>query len=536
MDVSNYQFGALPLDMIDYVKKKSASARAYFRYFLNRTLMMFKYKNLPETVDEKMLERYLQLNGLACFTQAEDGNYYVFNGSVGGPQDVYYRPTIFIVSNPHLSQLNAETPLPGGKRNPASKNEPSTTASGNTFTKECVVFGDQPHTGVLLRNDTEWFGLTPLISRYAVLMCENTLTIRTATIMLRIIALLTAGSDKAKKSAEAYLKKLEAGELGIIGDSLFQESINLQSPPSNNGSYLTQFIELQQYLKGSFFNELGLRANYNMKREAIGTGESTMDADAILPLCDNMLQCRREDVEKINELYGLNISVDFSSAWLESRLSNSLMLISQLNESGALALSGSDLGPQGSNSSIPEEVEVDKNGGNQNVERQGEDRGAGEAGEEDVEVAGRAGNYSERSGSETAEAGEPGERSIDRSGESGESNSGETSGENGSGETSGENSSGENSSGENSSGESSSGETPEDQEEAGVGESGVDESAVDESAVDESAVDESAVDESAVDDVVDELKSDELTLTEGVVEVLNSKVSQLIAEAREGDI
>ena len=513
MDVSNYQFGALPLDMIDYVKKKSASSRAYFRYFLNRTLMMFKYKNLPETVDEKMLERYLQLNGLACFTQADDGNYYVFNGSVGGPQDVYYRPTIFIVSNPHLSQLNAETPLPGGKRNPATKNEPSTTASGNTFTKECVVFGDQPHTGVLLRNDTEWFGLTPLISRYAVLMCENTLTIRTATIMLRIIALLTAGSDKAKKSADAYLKKLEAGELGIIGDSAFQASINLQSPPSNNGSYLTQFIELQQYLKGSFFNELGLRANYNMKREAIGTGESTMDADAILPLCDNMLQCRKEDVQKINELYGLNITVDFSSAWLESRLANSLTLISQLNESGALALSGDNLVPQGPTSYIPEEVEVDENeGDDENVERQGEDRGAGEAGEEDHEVAGGAGNSSERSGSEATEAGKSGEGRVDGIGES-SGTSKESEGEDsGTGEDRGGR------------GDSSSGETSEDQEEAG------------EDRVVDEEVDEEVKVESAVEDVVDELESDELTLTEGVVEILNNKVSQLIAEAREGDI
>lgn len=474
MDVSNYQFGALPLDMIDYVKKKTASSRAYFRYFLNRTLMMFKYKNLPETVDEKMLERYLQLNGLACFTQADDGKYYVFNGSVGGPQDVYYRPTLFIVSNPHLSQLNAETPLPGGKRNPATKNEPSSTASGNTFTKECVVFGDQPHTGVLLRNDTEWFGLTPLISRYAVLMCENTLTVRTATIMLRIIALLTAGSDKAKKSAEGYLKKLESGDLGIIGDSMFQESINLQSPPSNNGSYLTQFIELQQYLKGSFFNELGLRANYNMKREAIGTGESTMDADAILPLCDNMLQCRREDVQKINELYGLDISVDFSSAWLESRLANSLAVISQLNESGALALSGSDSGPQGSSSSIPEEVGVVedaeeeivvKKGGEVDVEGQRETGDSGERDSEDEEAAGGTGDSSERSGSETEVAGESESRGDDSS------------------------------------------KTSEDEKIRELS-----------------------------NDVVEELESDKLTLTEGVVEVLNNKVSQLIAEAREGDI
>ena len=82
---------------------------------------------------------------------------------------------------------------------------------------------------------------------------------------------------------------MENGILGVIGESPFFDGVKLQSPPSNNGSYLTQFIEYQQYLKGSLYNELGLSANYNMKREAIGKGESTLDEDALLPLCDNML-------------------------------------------------------------------------------------------------------------------------------------------------------------------------------------------------------------------------------------------------------
>jgi hypothetical protein len=116
------------------------------------------------------------------------------------------------------------------------------------------------------------------------------------------------------------LKSIEKGELGVIGESAFHEGVEMQSPPSNNGSYLTQFIEYQQYLKGSFYNEIGLSANYNMKREAIGKGESTLDEDALLPLCDNMLTCRREDLAKVNEMYGTDISVEFSSSWLENRI------------------------------------------------------------------------------------------------------------------------------------------------------------------------------------------------------------------------
>lgn len=323
-DISNYQFGSVPNNLLDFVKSKQKSSKYYFQYLFARTQKMFEYHGLPDSIDSDVLERYLQLNGATCITKYKD-KLYCFAGSVGGMQDVYYKPSLFVVSNPHLD---------------------------DGFSKNIIITRHRDHLvdlptnaqdGVLMRNDTEWVGLTPLIARYAVLMAENTLTVRSADVMLRIIAMISAPNDKVLKSAMDYLKRLENGEFGVIGDSQFSDGIKMQSPPSNNGSYLTQFIELQQYLKGSFFGELGLRANYNMKREAIGTGESTLDEDSILPLCDNMLMCRRQDIEQVNSLYGLDISVNFSSAWLRSHIENDNALISQVLQSGVAELGNSEL-------------------------------------------------------------------------------------------------------------------------------------------------------------------------------------------------
>ena len=119
-------------------------------------------------------------------------------------------------------------------------------------------------------------------------------------------------------AAEKYLKDLEDGKLGVIGENRFFDGVKMQSPPSNNGSYLTQFIELQQYYKGSFFNEVGLSASFNMKREAIGEGEATLNEDTLAPLIDTMLQCRQEDVSRLNEMFDLNITVEFDSAWAQN--------------------------------------------------------------------------------------------------------------------------------------------------------------------------------------------------------------------------
>lgn len=277
---------------IQFVKDKNASAKSYMRYMLIRLQKMFKYENLPETIPKEMLETYLITNG-TCFITEVNGNLYAFTGGLGGEPDPYYRPTLYTVANPALN---------------ISKN---------------YKIGEE---GVLCTNDDMCYGLVPLMSRYASLLAENILTIRSADVMLRVLALLTAPDDKTRIAGETYLKKLEQGEFGVIAENRFFDGIKMQSPPSNNGSYLTQFIELHQYLTGSFFNEIGLNANYNMKREAINESESSLNEDSLLPLSENMLHCRKKFVEQVNKMYGTEISVDFDSAWKQNMIEADLSL------------------------------------------------------------------------------------------------------------------------------------------------------------------------------------------------------------------
>jgi hypothetical protein len=244
-------------------------------------MQMFEYKNLPETIPAEMLELQLLLNGVSFITKV-NGELYALEGSPGGEPDPYYRPTKFVWANPGLK------------------------ASGES---------DLWNDGVLMRNDKLWFGLSPLINKYAAILAENEITMRVADIMLRIVAMITTPDDNTKVAADQYLKKILNGRLGAAAENRFFDGIKMQSPPSNNGSYLTQFIELHQYMKASFYNEVGMQANYNMKRENIGSGETAMNQNATLPLCDQMLATRREDLSRLNEMYGLDVSVDFTSAW-----------------------------------------------------------------------------------------------------------------------------------------------------------------------------------------------------------------------------
>lgn len=302
MEQDGYRFLEVSTaNALDFVIDKDRSCREFATYFLMRVMKMFKYKGLPNEIPVDCLSKMLFTNGYGWFTKWKtnelgDEKFYFFRGNMGDVIDAYYRPTRIIISNPG-AKCYEQFELGEQK--------------GGTY------YGEK---GVIIRNDTLYHGLMPLILRYAYLLAENILTMRTADVFLRITALISGQDDETVSSANTFISNIEKGKLMTVSEGSFFDGVKMQNPPSSNGSYLTQFIEYQQYFLGSFFNEIGLNANFNMKRESIAKSESSLNEDSMLPLCQNMLMCRREDFSVVNELFGLNVEVDFDSAWLQNAL------------------------------------------------------------------------------------------------------------------------------------------------------------------------------------------------------------------------
>ena len=287
----------------DYSKNKQKLFEYYCKYMFTRTQSMFVYDGLPDTIPSKWLEKYLQRNG-SCGIIKHNGDLYAVIGSAGGEYDAYYQPTIYTVANPWL-------------------NVSKTFEIG----KDCVY----------ARNDYEGIGLTPLISRYCGLMTENALTVRLADIGMRMISLLSAPDDNTAASARKYLSDLENGSMGVIGENAFFDGLKVHSKSTGGSDYMIQFIELQQYLKGSLYNEIGINANFNMKREALSGKEVALNDDALMPLIDDMLKARREMCDEINEMFGTNISVDYGSTWHSNVVEKELVAESDLGSSSGEA-------------------------------------------------------------------------------------------------------------------------------------------------------------------------------------------------------
>ena len=264
-----------------YVKNKDTAVMAFIENTLAKTQAMFVYEGLPDTVPAEELERLLQTEGNAFFAEV-NGDLYALQGAAGGEPDPYNRPTIYTVANPAL-KLN----------------------------KSYKIGVD----GVFIKNDTNGNSLLPIIGKFAVLYTDGIISLNTASILTRITMLISASDDKTKQSADEFLKKILDGDFSVIGENAFFKGVNMQTAATSNTQYITQLVELVQYYKANMLNELGLNANYNMKRERLNTGEVAMNVDVLLPYVDNMLHERQKALKQVNEMFGTEITVRLGSSW-----------------------------------------------------------------------------------------------------------------------------------------------------------------------------------------------------------------------------
>lgn len=265
----------------DY-KSKTRNINQLNKYMLAKTLSMFEYQGLPDTIPQRELERLLQTHGYAFITKV-NGELYALSGSLAGTEkDPYGQPTTITIANVALN-----------------------------FNKTLDLKKD----GVLMRNDDVSIGVMPLYEKCNTLLAENDVNMVMWGFNSRIQKLITAPDDKSKESADLYMKKIIDGDLSVVGDNAMFDGVKMQAPAASSGAGIQQMIEYQQYIKSTLYNEVGLSSNFNMKKERLISSEIDQAEDSLFPFVYNMMENRLSGVKEINAMFGLNIDVDFGSVW-----------------------------------------------------------------------------------------------------------------------------------------------------------------------------------------------------------------------------
>ena len=247
---------------------------------LNKSLTMFEWSNLPETIPQVELEKMLQINGYAVIAEYQ-GKLYAFQAGFSG-QDPYNQPTKALVNNPAL------------------KNNTTYTIGEN-----CIV----------IKNDDMKQGLNGIYEYYGQRLIENQITMLMTDYNLRMPFTISSSDDQTTQSAKMYLKKIIDGSLGVIGEQKLFKALSVTPTNSKQTATFSDLYGYQQFIIAQLNNTIGLATNNNMKRERLTTNEIEVNKNASYPLVDNMLKNRQQAVEAINEMFDVDISVDYSSIW-----------------------------------------------------------------------------------------------------------------------------------------------------------------------------------------------------------------------------
>lgn len=293
MDNLTYDFyNGVPLVPADYkqVKNKKARASIIMRNFLTKIIRMFEYEGGFSYIPAWRREQYTMINGQS-FTARHNGRAWLLAGNPGGELNELFLP------KKYWAKTNRDI---------------------GTWTQGLEIGKD----GVLWRNDSQMMGVMPVLQYYASMLAENELSLYRAMINSRDGLVFLAGNDRDRAGVKEYLDSLEAGEAGAILNQAILNGIQVQ-PGATTSGIITNLIEAEQYLKAALFNEFGLDANYNMKREALNSTEAQMNSDALLSLPREMLECRKEACEQENDLLGdlMDLgpeSVKFNGSWMEA--------------------------------------------------------------------------------------------------------------------------------------------------------------------------------------------------------------------------
>ena len=247
---------------------------------LNKSLTMFEWSNLPDTIPAVELEKMLQINGYAVIAEYQ-GKLYAFQAGFSG-QDPYNQPTKAIVNNPALKN--------------------NTTY---TIGEDCIV----------IKNDDMKQGLNGIYDYYGQRLIENQITMLMTDYNLRMPFTISSSDDQTTQSAKMYLKKIIDGSLGVIGEQKLFKALSVTPTNSKQTATFADLYGYQQFIIAQLNNTIGLATNNNMKRERLTTNEIEVNKNASYPLVDNMLKNRQQAVDAINKMFDADISVEYSSIW-----------------------------------------------------------------------------------------------------------------------------------------------------------------------------------------------------------------------------
>lgn len=259
----------------------------WFFKILNLLLQMFEYENLPESLPQREIECNLLLTGHACIVPVNDGTLFTPLSSIYG-FDRYYQPDRMVFANP---VINSSREWKIGK--------------------DCEIIYNSS------LKDSIWYiktdnGLLTFIGRYARQLADIEATLNIYMVNARLTSAPVTDDNNVAQSIKAFFKGLVSGKREIITDSSMIENFrNVEFAKPVTGDKANDWLIARDKILEQMYRDLGIRM-YNPKRAQVTESELESNDQLLLIAADDMLKSRQEGIEKVNRMFGTDISVHLS--------------------------------------------------------------------------------------------------------------------------------------------------------------------------------------------------------------------------------
>lgn len=257
--------------------------RNYLQYYNRLTelaLSMFEWRNLPDTVDPRFLEMCLYSDGMAVFFKDEVLGFLALQCMIGGHLNVYRIPTErrAYATNGYNKQLNAKDSV--------------------------IIFNNYLHTNSML--DVEMFSKRLYNLDRAIDVNANA----------QKTPVLILCEENQRLVMKNLYKQYEGNEPFIFGNKAMD--VNGLTVLKTDAPYVAdKLYELKTQLWNEALTYLGISNINIVKKERLITDEVTRNQGGTVASRYSRLESRRQACEKINEMFGLNIWVDYREDYQE---------------------------------------------------------------------------------------------------------------------------------------------------------------------------------------------------------------------------
>lgn len=242
---------------------------------LERVNNLFKYGNLPESIPQREIEFRLHMAGQAWVSDDYDGSPRVFWCNAADTSGIY-------LDMPKTFNFYSGTVYSGDARR------------------------DQ---GVHGRNNDYMIPTKALIDIYADKLAHADLTLVNVLVNMRAKNVPVSASSKLTTRLNTWFRNIYSGKQTPIEDPSYS-ALEIKQMDMGASMQLRDLAEVRENIINEFYNSIGIRQAHIKKAQMTDNEVEAGDAMLLLNV-SNMLECRKEFVNNLNNFFGLSVTVDY---------------------------------------------------------------------------------------------------------------------------------------------------------------------------------------------------------------------------------